>query len=60
MKERLSKLLTVKSIVTVVLTAVFAVLAARGTISGQEFLAVFTTVIGFYFGTQATKEGESK
>lgn len=56
MKERLNKLLTVKSIVTVVLTAIFAALALRGTITGQEFLTIFTVVIGFYFGTQAEKK----
>ena len=56
MKERLNKLLTVKSIVTVALTAVFSVLAMRGTISGTEFLTIFTVVIGFYFGTQRAKE----
>ena len=60
MKERLSKLLTVKSIVTIVLTVVFAFLAVRGTITGQEFLTVFTVVISFYYGTQATREGERK
>ena len=49
-----------KSIVTIVLTLVFAVLAARGTISGQEFLTVFTVVISFYYGTQAAREGEKK
>ena len=56
MKKRLANLLTVKSIVTVVLTAVFSVLALRGTISGTEFLTIFTVVIGFYFGTQRVKE----
>ena len=56
MKKRLANLLTVKSIVTVTLTAVFSVLALRGTISGSEFLTIFTVVIGFYFGTQRAKE----
>ena len=56
LKKRLSNLLTVKSIVTVVLTAVFSVLALRGTISGTEFLTIFTVVIGFYFGTQRVSE----
>lgn len=56
MKERLNKLLTVKSIVTILLSAVFAVLALRGTISGQEFLTVFTVVVSFYFGTQAERK----
>lgn len=55
MKDRLSKLLTVKSIVTLILTSVFAYLATVGHISGQEFLTIFTVVIGFYFGTQHEK-----
>ena len=57
MKERISKLLTVKSIVTILLTAVFAILAIRGTISGQEFLTIFTVVVSFYFGTQTERKG---
>ena len=56
LKKRFANLLTVKSIVTVTLTAVFSVLALRGTISGSEFLTIFTVVIGFYFGTQRAKE----
>ena len=56
LKKRMSNLLAVKSIVTVALTAVFSVLALRGTISGTEFLTIFTVVIGFYFGTQRAKE----
>ncbi len=55
MKQRLDKLLTVKSIVTIFCTLVFTCLALRGTISGQEFLTVFTVVVGFYFGTQAER-----
>lgn len=56
LKKRLGNLLTVKSIVTVVLTVVFTVLALRGNISGTEFLTIFTTVIAFYFGTQRVRE----
>ena len=52
MKERLNKLLTVKSIVTIVMTAVFAVLSVRGDVTASQFLTIFTVVIGFYFGTQ--------
>ena len=55
MRNRLDKLLTVKSIVTIALTAVFAVLALRGVITGDQFLTVFTVVVSFYFGTQAEK-----
>jgi hypothetical protein len=46
----------VKSIVTLLLAVIFAVLSIRGTISGQEFLTIFTVVISFYFGTQKVKE----
>lgn len=56
LKKRLANLLTVKSLVTLVLTVIFAVLALRGTISGTEFLTIFTTVIAFYFGTQRVAE----
>ena len=56
LKKRLGNLLTVKSIVTIVLTVVFTVLALRGRISGTEFLTIFTTVIAFYFGTQRVRE----
>nr|DAD91027.1 MAG TPA: hypothetical protein [Siphoviridae sp. ctepM7] len=59
LKKRLANLLTVKSLVTITLTAVFAVLALRGTVSGTEFLTIFTTVIAFYFGTQRVAEDKS-
>lgn len=60
MKERLSKLLSVKSIVTLALTVVFCVLAITGELSGRDFLTIFTTVIAFYFGTQAEKKNTEK
>jgi hypothetical protein len=56
MKEKLSKLINVKSIVTIVLTAVFSYLAITDKISGTDFLTIFTVIIAFYFGTQAKKE----
>lgn len=56
MKERISKLLTVKSIVTILLTIIFCYLSIIGIITGQEFITIFTTVIAFYFGTQAEKK----
>ena len=54
--KRLTNLLTIKSLVTLSTTVVFTVLSLRGEISSSEFLAVFTTVVGFYFGSQAKKE----
>ena len=54
--NRLSNLLTVKSIVTIVLTMVFAYMTVAGGVSADQFLTVFTVVIAFYFGTQAERK----
>lgn len=54
--KRIANLLSVKSIVTIVLTTVFAFLATKGQVSTDQFLTVFTVVIAFYFGTQAEKK----
>lgn len=52
--KRLAALLSVKSIVTILLTVVFAYLAVIGKVS-QEFMMVYTVIIAFYFGTQTQK-----
>lgn len=54
-KDRLAALLSVKSIVTLMLSAVFCALTWKGAVSGEQFMTVFTTVIAFYFGTQSSK-----
>ena len=59
-KEKLAKLINVKSLVTLALTVVFCVLAATGAISSTAFLSIFTTVVSFYFGTQAEKRNNQK
>lgn len=56
MKERLLKLLSVKSIVTILLTLVFCYLSCVGLINPEQFMTVFTVVIAFYYGTQAGKK----
>lgn len=50
--SRLANLLSVKSITTLVLTVVFAVMALKGTIS-QDFMTIYAVIIAFYFGTQS-------
>ena len=52
--KRLATLLSVKSIVTLVLTAVFAYMAITSTIS-QDFMTIYAVIIAFYFGTQSQK-----
>ena len=59
MHKNLWSLLTVKSIVTIILTVVFSVLSLYDRISGEQFLNIFSVVIAFYFGTQYQK-GEQK
>ena len=54
--KRIAKLIDVKSLVTFVLTGVFAYLSVKGVISGEQFLTVFTMVVSFYFGTQTGKK----
>lgn len=52
--KRLGNLLSVKSIVTLVLTGVFAYMAIVGKIS-QDFMTIYAVIIAFYFGTQSQK-----
>ncbi|MBE5846251.1 MAG: hypothetical protein E7300_01065 [Lachnospiraceae bacterium] len=47
---------SIKSVVTLILTIVFAFLSCTGIIDGEKYMTVYTVVIAFYFGTQATKE----
>lgn len=57
-KITVQNLLTVKSIVTIMLTVVFAYLAVIGKINGEQFQMIYTAIIGFYFGTQFEKKKE--
>lgn len=50
--KNLANLIKVKTIITILLTIVFCVLALTGVIAAELFMTVFTTVIAFYFGTQ--------
>ena len=52
--KRVANLLSVKSLVTLILTAVFAYMAVTNQIS-QDFMTVYAVVIAFYFGTQSQK-----
>lgn len=56
MKEKLAKLINVKSIITISLTSVFAYLSITNKVP-QELNSIYTMIIGFYFGTQ-TQKGE--
>lgn len=52
--KRLAALMSVKSLVTLVLTGVFAFMACTNQIS-QDFMTIYAVIIAFYFGTQSQK-----
>jgi len=54
---RIQNLLSVKSIVTIILTLVFAYLSITDGVN-ETFMSVYLTVIAFYFGTQYQKTKE--
>lgn len=56
--KRIAALMSVKSLVTVVLTAVFAYLAVTAQIA-QDFMTIYAVIIAFYFGTQSSASKES-
>lgn len=53
-KKRLGNLLSVKSLVTLVLTGVFAYMSVTGK-NSQDFKTIYAVIIAFYFGTQSQK-----
>lgn len=56
--KRIANLMSVKSIVTLVLTGVFAYMAVTGNIS-QDFMTIYAVIIAFYFGTQSQKNRDA-
>lgn len=59
LKKRLANLLSVKSLVTLILTFVFAYQAINKAIS-QDFITIYAVIIAFYFGTQSKTESTNK
>jgi hypothetical protein len=60
MKDRVvNRLLTVKSIVTLMLTIVFAFLAITGAIQPDSFQDIFYIIIAFYFGSSLEKTAKA-
>ena len=57
MKNKLAKLIDVKSIVTLALTVLFCILSYKGTIP-QEVNNIYLMIIAFYFGIQYEKKNK--
>ena len=56
LKKNLANLIKVKTIVTMVVILIFAILAVRGDITPDNVMIIVSTVIAFYFGTQTAKK----
>ena len=54
--ENIAGLIKVKTIVTLVVIGVFALLALKGSISADNVMIVISMVVSFYFGTQHEKK----
>ena len=55
--KNMAALLKVKTLVTLVVTGIFAALALEGKISPDNVMIIVSMVVSFYFGTQAEKRG---
>lgn len=56
LKKNAANLLKVKTVVTLAVITVFAILALRGSIPADNVMVIVTSVISFYFGTQHEKK----
>ena len=54
--RNLANLIKVKTIVTLTVITIFAVLALRGDIAPDNVMYIVSTVIAFYFGTQTERK----
>lgn len=57
--ENIAALIKVKTIVTMVVIAVFAYLALTEAIPADNVMVIVTAVVSFYFGTQHEKKAIS-
>ena len=54
--KNIANLIKVKTIVTLVVIGVFAILAMRGAITADNVMIIVSTVVAFYFGTQSERK----
>lgn len=54
--KNFAALIKVKTIVTMIVISVFAILALRGDISPDNAMIIISMVVSFYFGTQHEKK----
>lgn len=54
--EKIKGMIGVRKIIALMMTAVFSYMAVSGIVTPQEFLPVFSMVIGYYFGKSTALE----
>jgi len=54
--DKLKALIEIKKIIAITLTIVFAILSLKGTVSAEQFIVVFATISGYYFGQSSTRQ----
>lgn len=57
--RNLTALVKVKTLVTLTVITVWAILALRGAVNAESVMYIVTAVISFYFGTQTEKNGKA-
>ena len=55
--KNIANLVKVKTIVTIVIVAIYAYLAVTGKITADNVMIITSMVVSFYFGTQAERKG---
>lgn len=58
MREKIAKLIDVKSLITLIFTVLVYKLSMEKVITGEQVMMTYTTIIAFYFGTQSQKKKE--
>ena len=56
--KNIASFIKVKTIITLVIIAVFAYMALTGAITADNGMIVVSTVIAFYFGTQTERNSQ--
>lgn len=60
MREKLLKLLEVKSIISIIITLVFAYLAVKQILNGESVMIIITLVLKYFFDYQQNKNQNNK
>lgn len=60
MREKLMKLLEVKSIISIIITLVFAYLAVKQILNGESVMIIITLVLKYFFDYQNNKNLNNK